>query len=85
MKSYACPIVGTVDDVLKVNGPKPSEFYGMEVEEYLNLNFGRGTWVRDHAEDVYIVFVEEKGDLKYIVIDRDFRRYPVTIERSRLN
>jgi hypothetical protein len=85
MKPEAAPLPGSVEDILKINESKPDDFYGMSAAEYLNLNFGAGSWVRDHVEDKYIVYVEENGARHYVVIDRQWRRYPVTIPAWRVH
>ena len=61
----------------------PSDFYGVGIERYLDLNFGAGLWVRDPFEDRYVVFYgqDEDGSTQYLIIDRELRRYPVTVGR----
>jgi hypothetical protein len=50
MKSYACPLVSRIGGVMRAKSSTPSSFYRIEVEEYLDMNFGRGMWVRDDVE-----------------------------------
>lgn len=78
---HSAALLGTAEDLHKANQPKPSSFYGAEIEDYLDLNFGIDTWVRDPYEDKYVVWT---GEGNYLVIDREFRRYPVSIPPSRL-
>ena len=75
-----------VEDLLKREERKPPTYYGQEIEDYLDLNFGVGTWVRDPFEDKYVVWTGSAlaGGLNYVVIDRELRRFPVTIPASRL-
>jgi hypothetical protein len=75
-------------DMLESNRSETDDFYSTDVEEYLDLNFGVGTWVRDPFEDRYVVWnaAEETGpERKFIVIDRALRRFPVTIPPTRMH
>jgi hypothetical protein len=73
-----------VEELIKGQERKPATYYGQEIEDYLDLNFGAGTWVRDPYEDKYVVWTGSADGLSYVVIDRELRRFPVTIPASRL-
>lgn len=66
--------------------PGPDD-YALPIEQYLDRNFGAGSWVRDPYDDKFVVWnAEHSGSgLGYIVIDRDFRRHFATIPASRVN
>lgn len=86
MKHEVAPLLGSAEELFERNQPKPADFYGMEIEHYLDLNFGSGCWVRDPFEDKYIIWTgAEDGGPSYIVMDREYRRYPVTIPASRVH
>ena len=64
-----------------------SDYFSIEPEEFLDRNFGPGTWVRDPFDDVYLVFdFFHKGPGKaYTVIDRDLRRQSTVIPANMVN
>jgi hypothetical protein len=84
------PVPGMVpcssNDMADHSRPDTSDFYSLEITEYLDLNFGRGTWVLDPYEDRYVVALGGGASGRsYIAIGRDLRRFPVTIPAASLN
>ena len=59
----------------------------MSPEEFLNRNFGPGTWARDPIDDIYIVadYNHRGPGRAYILIDRDLRRRPAVIPSNLVN
>jgi hypothetical protein len=85
MKPTPCPNCGC-------QHPAPEEtdddyFSALSPEEYLNLNFGPGSWVRDPYDDKFIVrdYRYSGPGVAYIVVDRALRRAPTVIAASRIN
>lgn len=80
MKAIACVANDQYEEVIDPE-------YGMAPEEFLNRNFGPGTWIRDPIDDLYIVidFRHRGPGRGYILIDRDLRRRPATIPASMVN
>lgn len=81
MTANCGPVLGDVDYTIS-----PDD-YSMPVEDFLNKNFGVGTWVLDPVDDKYVVFdVGHTGPGRsYIVIDRGLRRHSAMIPASRIN
>ena len=74
----------------------PSETHGEEYidpshslspEEFLDRNFGPGSWVRDPFDDLFIVIdFEHRGPGRgYILIDRQLRRRTTSIPSNLVN
>lgn len=63
------------------------EYYSIPPEEFLDRNFGPGTWVRDPFDDVFIVFdaFHRGPGRSYTVIDRSLRRQNTTVPANMLN
>ena len=61
--------------------------YHLPVEEYLNRNYGRGSWVRDPIDGRFVVCdVHHRGPGRnYILIDRDLQRWSSLVPAHRLN
>lgn len=61
--------------------------YHLPVEEYLNRNYGVGTWVRDPVDGRFVVCdIYHRGPGRnYILIDRDLQRYTSLVPAHRLN
>jgi hypothetical protein len=61
--------------------------YCLPIEEYLDRNFGNGTWVLDPYNDKFVVWdTSHQGPEKsYIVIDRDYRRFTATVPATCVN
>jgi hypothetical protein len=81
MKPINCPMPGACGEVTM-----PDD-YSIPPEEFLDRNFGRGSWVRDPYDDCFIVWdVCHRGPGRsYFVIDRDLKRQVTTIPASKLN
>jgi hypothetical protein len=81
MKPTCCPVPGACDEVMA-----PDD-YSMPPEEFLDRNFGRGTWVRDPYDDCYVVWdgLHRGPGRAYFVIDRSLRRTATVIPSNRLN
>ena len=61
--------------------------YHLPVEEYLNRNYGVGTWVRDPIDGRFVVCdVHHRGPGRsYILIDRDLQRWASLVPAHRMN
>lgn len=71
------------------DGPEKmgQEDYSITAEEFLDRNFGPGTWVRDPFDDVFIVFdaFHPGPGRSYTVIDRSLRRQSTVIPANMVN
>lgn len=72
------------NDIDIAEGP---DNYSLPIEEFLDRNFGRGTWVLDAYNDKFVVCdMSRRGPEKaYIIIDRDFRRFTATVPATCIN
>lgn len=81
MRSDFRPVMGEVDYTIT-----PDE-YSMPIEEYLNKNFGAGSWVHDSVDDKFVVWDEDYDGpgLGYIVVDRELNHQSATVRPGLLN
>jgi hypothetical protein len=61
--------------------------YHLPVEDYLNRNYGVGTWVRDPIDGRFVVWdIYHSGPGRnFILIDRDLQRWSSLVPAHRLN
>lgn len=80
MKAEICPTCDCHDEMIDAD-------CSLTPEEFLDRNFGVGTWVRDRIDDLFIVVDSSyRGSGKgYILIDRDLRRRSANIPFNLVN
>lgn len=73
----------TIDNLEKMGAGD----YSITPEEFLDRNFGPGTWVRDPFDDVFIVFdaFHSGPGRSYTIIDRSLRRQSTVIPANMVN
>ena len=61
--------------------------YHLPVEQYLNRNYGRGSWVRDPIDGRYVVcdIYHTGPGRNYILIDKDLQKWASLVPAHRLN
>lgn len=81
MRSEFHPVMGEFECTIT-----PEE-HSMPIEQYLDKNFGAGSWVHDSYDDRFIVWDEDYDGpgTSYIVIDRELRHQSATVRPSLLN
>jgi hypothetical protein len=69
-RSKHSPLPGAPEDII------PNDDITMSADEFMDMEFGPGTWVRDTWHDVYVTYDPHHTGpgIGYLVVDRQRRR-----------
>ena len=81
MRADYRPVTGEVEYTIT-----PGE-RSMPIEEFMDRNFGTGTWVHDTIDDKFVVMnpYHDGPRHSYIVVDRRLNHHSATVMPNRLN
>lgn len=80
-KSKCAPVLGAPDDIM------PRDDLHLTAEQWMDLEFGPGTWVRDTWCDRFITYdwSYDGPGIAYLVLDRDRRRATTIVLPHQVN